>query len=233
MSGASVITSLRLASRALPKLLAMALPWLSLAMIIGLAGALSDNPMLGWQISRAVISLGACAMLLCCARTLYAQTELPYLALPDRAFFIYLVGWIPLAGVSYLCGLGGPWIAGLFAVCLFGRLSLLPLARALSTPTLGPWAWTAILRASVGTVGTFLLLPAICLLLLIPVVGGIAATGADVSFLEADLPSQGGALSTTGLASELLAGFLPLLAAATVGFYQGSLLREWQSQAAG
>lgn len=207
----------------------MALPWLALAMASGLIGILYDRAVLGWQISGLLTSAGACAILIACARAILDQSRLPYFSLPGKALAIYLIGWLPLAGAAYLTGLIGPWIAVAFACCLLGRLSMLALLPALGMGQIGSWRLLPILRSSLGSIGAFLLLPAIFLILLVPVLGAIAASGADIAFLEAEFPSRGGPLTPLGLASELFARLLPILAAATVGLYQGALLREWQT----
>ena len=221
---------MRLTGRAVPNILAMALPWVSLALAIGIGGHLSGQSDPGWQVSRFVTSIGASAVLVTCAGIYSEMTPLPYRTGLGWPLFRYLMWWLPLAGS--LLALIAQGIATLIvpiAVLFAGRLSMVGLGETPGAGAPQSWRLAQILRASVGSLACFLFTPAIVMILLVPILGALAVAGIDMSFLEETPTSLGGALTSSALASEFFAALLPHLAMATVGFYQGALLREWTS----
>jgi len=233
---ASVIGALKRTGRSLAAIVMQSLPWIAAATAFGVIGTVVGYSKFGWQAADLLRSIAASAVLLACADSAFAVRPCPWQAVPSKRLVIYLLWWLPLAailGSLQWVSLPGAWqvALALSLAAVFGWLTLIPLNKALATGSNLRRRPGQIVRASTGSLSCLVLPPAILLLLLAPVIGAMAAVGADIEFLEDAWPSEGGELSVAGILSEIVASLMPVLGAACVGFYQGALLREWALKA--
>lgn len=234
---ASVIGALQRTGRSLPSIIVQGLPWLLAAIAVGIAGSFAGFREPAWRITDLLISIGASAVLLACARSAFLCNDCPKVARPSKQLLTYLIWWIPLAvGIGLLQWVSIPPALGfglaLLLAAVLGWMTLLPLKRALRTGGSLMRRPGQVIRASLASLFCLVLPPAILILLLAPVIGTMAAVEANLDFLEQPWPSDGGRLTSAGIVSELVSASVPLLGASCVGFYQGALLKEWASSEA-